>query len=40
MEQAYSELREARGAHMELERVYLPYLDIPALRALNGSISL
>ena len=40
LEQAYSELQDARLAHVELEKLHLPYLDIPALKKLNETVSL
>ena len=40
LNQAYNELGDAKRAHGELEKLCLPYLDIPALKKLNGSIAL
>ena len=40
LKQAYVELGNAKRAHGELEGLCLPYLDIPALKKLNGSIAL
>ena len=40
LEQAYEELKTARPSHIELEKLHLPYLDIPALKKLNENISL
>jgi len=39
-EQAFCELKAARQAHSMLESLYLPYLDIPALKELNDNITL
>ena len=38
--QACSELGRAKQAHKALEGLCLPYLDIPALKKLNGEVSL
>ena len=40
LEQAFDELKAARLAHIELEKIYLPYLDLPELKKLNENISL
>lgn len=35
LQQAYGEFKTARSAHMEIEGIYRPYLDIAALQELN-----